>query len=146
MRMGFDVQVHGLQNIENATQEQAKKVLWLSMHKMEELAKKYAPVDTGRLRSSINLSPRRKGAKTYTLADGVVYGVFLEYGTTPHFPPITPLKKWSRRVLGDESLAFAVAHSISKKGTPAHPFFRPALLEVKTVHLPRYWKQIMSQP
>ena len=144
MNMSFDLKMEGMQIAENHTIDQAKKVLWLSMHKMQELAKRYAPVDTGLLRRSINLHPITKGAREYILSTGVKYGVHMEYGTSPHHPPIDSLKGWSRRVLGDESLAYAVAKSIAIKGTTAHPYFRPSLLEVKTIWLKVYWNQVMN--
>ena len=145
MKINFSVQTPGMQISQNRTIAKAKKVLWLSMHKMEELAKLRVPVDTGLLRRSINLQPRAEGSKEYILADGVEYGEYIEYGTSPHYPPIAPLKKWSKRVLGDESLAYAVAKKIAIKGTSAQPFFRPALLEVKTIWVKKYWARIMSQ-
>ena len=145
MNMSFDLKMEGMQIAENHTIEQSKKVLWLSMNKMQQLAKRFAPVDTGLLRRSITLQPKQEGAIEYLLADGVEYGEYMEYGTSPHFPPVDKLKVWSRRVLGDESLAYAVAKSIAVKGTTAHPFFRPALLEVQTVWLPKYWAQVMAQ-
>lgn len=145
MKMSFSLEMEGLQIAENHTIDQAKKVLWLSMHKMEELAKRFAPVDTGLLRRSINLHPITEGSKEYLLADGVFYGEYMEYGTSPHYVPIDPLKGWSRRVLGDESLAYAVRNKIAKEGTEAHPFFRPALLEVQTVWLQIYWARVMTR-
>ncbi len=145
MNMSFSLEMEGLQFAENHTIEQAKKVLWLSMHKMQQLAKRFAPVDTGLLRRSITLQPKQQGAIEYFLADGVEYGEYMEYGTSPHFPPVGKLKVWSRRVLGDESLACAVAKTIAVKGTTAHPFFRPSLLEVRTIWLEKYWVQVMAQ-
>ena len=145
MRMSFDIQMTGLKIQENKVNDKAKKVLWLSMHKMEELAKRFAPVDTGLLRRSINLHPISEGSKEYTLADGVFHGEYLEYGTSPHQVPIHPLKVWAKRVLGDESLAYAVRNKIAVKGTAAHPFFRPSLLEVQTVWLKVYWKQVIGE-
>ena len=59
MRMGFDIKLNGMDIAKNRTIAQQKKVLWLSMHKMKQLAKQYAPVNTGLLRRSINLHPRR---------------------------------------------------------------------------------------
>ena len=49
----------------------------------------------------------------------------VEFGSQPHWPPIAPLKKWARRVLGDESAAYAVQQKIAEKGTPAQKFARP---------------------
>lgn len=57
------------------------------------------------------------------------YASFVEFGTRPHFPPIEALRDWCAKFLGDESLAFVVARAISRRGTLAHPFMGPALLQ-----------------
>ncbi len=48
---------------------------------VEGHAKRYAPVDTGRLRSSIITSPKYPADKII-VADGVKYGIHQEFGTT----------------------------------------------------------------
>ena len=145
MNLNFSVDMVNMDLEPEKYKEKARKVLWLSMHKMMELAKKRAPVDTGLLRRSITLTPAHMGASTYILADGVNYGSHLEFGTSPHFPPVKPLNLWARRVLGNEQLGYAVAKSISIRGTPAHPFFRPAKLEVETIWLKAYWDRVMAE-
>ena len=57
------------------------------------------------------------------------YAEFVERGTGPHYPPIEPLKKWARRVLGDEGAAYAVQQKIGKHGTKPQPFIRPGANE-----------------
>lgn len=121
--------------------EGLKMVLFKSMIKMHELATINCPVDTGRLRSSIILKPMSPGYKDYVLSDGVDYGIHVEYGTSPHYLSPSNLKGWSRRVLGKESIAFAVANKIAREGTEAQPFFRPALDQVKNVWIKRYFEQ-----
>ncbi len=59
----------------------------------------------------------------------VDYASFLEFGTRPHFPPVDALRDWCAKFLGDERLAFVVARAISRRGTLAHPFMGPALIE-----------------
>lgn len=150
MRMSFDIQMTGLQIEEDRVIEKSKKVLWLSMHKMEELAKRYAPVDRGLLRRSINLQPKVEGASTYLLGDGVPYGEALEYGNKPHDVPIDPLIKWVERkgiTTGEDVYTFAkyVQEKIKREGVNAQPFFRPARLEVEVVWVKTYWAQVMLQ-
>ena len=122
MKLDFNVETPNFDKLINKTIENQKTVLWLSMLKMWELAKQKVPVNTGRLRNSINLVPNNKGALVYTLSDGVNYGIHVEFGTSPHSPPIDELKDWSRRVLGDENAAYAVARSIAR----AYPVQRGA--------------------
>lgn len=55
---------------------------------------------------------------------------FVEYGTRPHFPPAyenSPLALWAESK-GMEP--FAVAKSISRRGTKAHPFIEPTRQKV----------------
>lgn len=126
--------------------DKSKEVLWKSMNKMMELAVKDAPVDTGRLKNSIHLIPMSSGSNHYILTDGVDYGIHMEFGTKPHWVPVSALKGWSRRVLKNEGAAYAVQNNISKYGVEASPFFRPALIQVREYWAPLYWKQIMAQP
>ena len=114
------------------------------MHKMEELAKMRVPVNSGLLKRSIKLNPISYGAKEYTLVCGEAYGINVEFGTSPHYVPIQPLKDWSKRVLGDESAAYAIRAKIAKYGTEASPFFRPSIMEVKHFWLPRYWRDVFG--
>ncbi|MDI3476926.1 MAG: hypothetical protein PWQ59_451 [Thermoanaerobacterium sp.] len=135
--LNFSINLTGLKNGKKLIEAEGQKILFNAMTQMQNIAKRRAPVNTGLLRASINLFPEAKLASEYILACGVDYGIYVEYGTSPHYPPISPLKMWSRRVLGDEGAAYAVQQKIAKQGTPAQPFFRPALDEVKNIYLPR---------
>ena len=123
----------------------AKSVLFHSMIKMHELATINAPVNVGTLGASIKLFPSQPGAKTYILADGVEYGIHVEFGTSPHYVSAKNLEAWSKRVLGNKNAAFAVAKKIAMKGTDAQPFFRPALDQVKNVWIKRYWERDLGK-
>jgi len=100
-----------------------KKVLFLSMLKMNELAVIYVPVDKGLLKSRINLLPAVPGYIHYDLTAGTIYSAAVEFGTSP-------------RVIK----AVQVMHP----GTEAQPFFRPALDQVKGVWVGRYWNQVFK--
>ena len=58
---------------------------------------------------------------------GKKYGIFVEKGTRPHWPPIAPIEKWARIKLGRPGLGFVVARKIARSGTKAHPYFMPAV-------------------
>lgn len=145
MRMNFDVQTPRMENAKANVQTGMKEVLFRAMVKMEELAKMRAPVDTGNLKNRIHLEPMQRGASEYILSDGVEYGVYLEYGTKPHYVPISPLVGWAGRVLGDKNVAFAIRAKISKYGTPAQPFFRPSFHEVQFKWLPIIKTQVFGK-
>ncbi len=63
------------------------------------------------------------------------YSECVEMGTKPHFPPLSPLELWVRRILGLEgkearSVAFAIAVKISKEGTKGAKMFEKSFEEM----------------
>lgn len=95
-------------------------------------ARQNAPVDRGRLRSSISHIVESVGTTLVNIRVGsnVDQAAPQEFGTDPgHFPPISALRGWARRVLGDESAAYPIARSIAETGLDAQPFLGPALEE-----------------
>ena len=95
-------------------------------------ARENAPVDRGRLRSSISHVVENVGETLMQIRVGsnVDQAAPQEFGTDPgHFPPISALRGWARRVLGDESAAYPVARSIAETGLDAQPFLGPAFRE-----------------
>ena len=145
INFSFDIQLTGMHEAKDKLIEDQKKVLWLSMHKMHELMLQRVPVDTGRLKGSIHISPKMSGYSTYTIATGVKYAADVEYGTSPRHVDIADLKGWAKRKLGDENLAGAVQQKIAEKGTDAQIFFRNSIAEVKTVWVPQYWAKVQAQ-
>lgn len=103
-----------------------RRFLARSAHLVEAGAKEAAPVDTGRLRSSI---ATRIGPTRALVGSNVVYAPFVEFGTRPHWPPLSAMQPWARRhgfppgTVG----AFLVARAISQRGTRPQPFLFPAL-------------------
>ena len=61
------------------------------------------------------------------------YGLFVEVGSRPHFPPPGALDGWVRRRLGItgdrevREVAFLIGRKIARAGTPGHFFFERAL-------------------
>lgn len=70
-----------LPKTKQVTEKQLKSLLLDFMLSVEGHAKRYAPVDTGRLRSSITTNPKYPANKII-VSDGVEYGFYQEYGTT----------------------------------------------------------------
>jgi len=145
MNINISIKTPDLKQERKNTDTLLQEVLYRSMVKMEEIAKYKAPVDTGNLRARIHLNPASPGANSYVLSDGVDYGIHVEYGTKPHYVPIKPLMGWAERVLGDPNIAYAIRKKISIRGTPAQPFFRPSVHEVKYKWLPIIIKQVFGQ-
>ena len=63
------------------------------------------------------------------------YGIFVEVGTRPHFPPPAAIEGWVRPRLGVGSdrqareLAFLIGRKIARAGTPGRFFFEQALAD-----------------
>jgi hypothetical protein len=97
--------------------------------------KPYAIFDTSDLLKSGAIEKLDDTSFSVTFGGGtaqVKYAKFVEYGTSPHFPPIDPLKKWAGRRLNlkekeAERAAWAIAVKMSKEGTEPKPYLRPAV-------------------
>ncbi len=103
-------------------------------------------MDTGFLANSMISDKSKKLYKE--IGSGCAYAPFIEYGTSPHFPPLDVIYQWLWRKKGDLNLKFdkkkttqlngktyitgiikiawAIATKMSKEGTEPHPFLRPA--------------------
>ena len=66
---------------DDVIRQMAKNVLWKSVLKIHALSSRIVPVDTGRLKGSLHVSPSASGSLKYRVGDGVNYGVHIEYGT-----------------------------------------------------------------
>jgi HK97 gp10 family phage protein len=115
--------------------EAVKKVVNRTAGRVERGAKKRAPVDEGRLRSSIHMRPFRGGLEI-DVGTNVEYGVYQEFGTgiyavkgngrkTPwaYVDPKTKKLVWTR-------------------GNRPHPFLFPAFEEVKPDFVPELKKAL----
>ena len=96
---------------------------------IQGLAKVKAPVFRGLLRVSILQGITEEGGKLVGhVGSALAYAPVLESGrTTGWLPPISELKVWARRKLGDERLAFVVGRAIKRRGFKAQPYLLPAL-------------------
>ena len=89
---------------------------------IQSRARENAPVDTGRLRGSIGVeSP---SDRQRVIGANTDYAEYVETGTRPHFPPPSALAGWVSRHGGGDP--YALALHISKVGTVAHPYMKPA--------------------
>ena len=94
-------------------------------------------VDTGGLRGTTVIRIKEAGAVAH-IGTVMKHGLYVEYGTAPHFPPVSALVPWVNRHKGAfgirgksaaaeiKSIAFLIARKISKHGTKARPWLLPA--------------------
>lgn len=86
-------------------------------------AREEAPVGaTGYLQGAAMYEPQVRNDGSVVWGNTAEYAQAVEEGTAPHTPPLAPIRRWARRVLGDESAAGAVWQSIREEGTDAQPF------------------------
>jgi len=88
-----------------------------------QLIKNEPKVNTGRLMDSLESRAIETAFGTsYTLLVlAEDYFIYVDQGRKPNStpPPVAPIKKWCNQKGIDESLAYAIAKSIGKKGIPA---------------------------
>lgn len=82
-------------------------------------------VDRGKLAQYTRTYP--SGPLKQTIEVDAKYAVALEEGTAPFHPPISALKGWARRKLGNEKLAYPVAKSIARKGIKPRYYHKEAI-------------------
>lgn len=146
--MPFRVKFEGLLEAQRAMRRTAEALHGTEMVRamerativVERAAKKNAPVDTGRLRSSITHAVRTTGLINPTVqgivGTNVAYAPFIEEGTgkftgrSPYFPPPEALEGWARR---HGLNAYAVALAIFRNGgVEGRHYFHDALDETET--------------
>ena len=118
------------------------------------------PVNTGLLRSSISWPQgfEKQGSLLDTLRGivgasnkqpgymgGVSTSVYVEYveeGTSPHWPPIFPIRYWAIRKFGNEKLADLIRYKIAMKGTKGAHMFQQAWEQGGQAGVSRIWDQV----
>lgn len=121
------VRIHGLEELReklqsNRADEPVSRFLNRGAIYIQGQGRRHAPVDTGRLQNSIGTeSPNNRMRK---IGPSAHYGEYVEKGTRPHYPPLTPLFGWAKRKGGLDP--FAIQQSIGMWGTKAQPYMKPA--------------------
>lgn len=138
--MAITMEVRGTQELRRALMEAGKRAeaalgaaLYQEGQAIMTESKREVPVDEGILRASgyVNEPTAGTSGPEVELGYGGAakgYAVYVHEGTGPavgrprYFPPIAALKGWAKRVLGDESAAYAVARAIYVRGTRPRKF------------------------
>ena len=101
-----------------------QRAMTQSLLLIEADARRTVRQDTRRLMGSI--SHRQRSSPRGLVGEvgpSARYGLYVERGTRPHWPPRAPLEGWARR---HGSPVFVVQRAIARKGTRARPFLLPA--------------------
>mgnify|MGYP001954082947 CR=1 FL=1 len=144
--MRVRVSAHGVGNVKArigayAAKKQValRKIVAKAALNIQKEARRRAPVDTGRLRSAI-VPSFGNGGLLAIIAARTNYAAFVEFGTSPHFPPPVALTGWARRH-GMAGMEFPIARAIARRGTPAQPFLFPAFEQER----PRFLAEIIAE-
>lgn len=89
-----------------------------------EVSQQRVPVDRGELLRS-GVPPQREADGSYVWGYTADHARPMEFGTAAFTPPIEPLLRWGRRVLGSRGAGAAVWHKIRREGIDAQPYVRP---------------------
>jgi len=156
--MAFVVSLSGMKELEGklnklstALKEDVGNEINASALKIENQAKRLAPVNLGQLRGSINTD--RINELTYSIAANASYAPYVEFGTGPQISVPADFASYSQQFKGksggkfkdmvealtlwvkrkgvgngknDKGLAYVIALSILKKGMRPQPFLIPA--------------------
>jgi HK97 gp10 family phage protein len=143
MRLGTSVSAgintreyeRGLRRYFGRTSDDVKRAVERTRIDVQNEARRRAPVDTGRLRSSIVSRSEGSGRSVgYVVGTNVNYAAAVEYGTAPHV--IKPKYKQALYWPGARHPVAQVNHP----GTKAQPFLRPAI-EMTEI----FWRAHASQ-
>lgn len=127
---GADEAIAKLKSLSVETKSKVINQTAKSSLKIEAESKNKAPVDTGRLRSSIQTRFEDEGLIGIIYSD-VAYAPYVEFGRKAGKPPpSSALKGWARRHKM-EGLSYVIARSIGRKGVKAQPFLRPSFEKEK---------------
>jgi len=102
--------------------------------KAKEKLKSMKAWDLGNLANSI-MADMLAGGEIVEVGPEAPYGICVEYGTRPHFPPPDALEGWARRH-GFES-AWPICKAISERGLKARPYLQPAYEQIVKGYLMR---------
>jgi hypothetical protein len=123
---GADELVARLRRSPRVTAAAQERAMLASLLLVEGDARRNVRHDTRRLMNSISHQIQGRGERLVgRVGPSVGYGLYVERGSRPHWPPRAALEGWARR---HGIPVFAVQRSIARRGTRARPFLVPAFL------------------
>jgi HK97 gp10 family phage protein len=91
---------------------------------LQHEARRVVVIDTGALRQSISRKVEPFQGEVGPVAPRGAHGAYVEFGTRPHFPPVSALEGWARR---HGMNPYLVARAISRRGTRPQPYLAPTV-------------------
>jgi phage gpG-like protein len=104
----------------------------------EAEAKKTCPIAGWRLRNSITHQVADTGDEMVAqVGTNVSYAAAVEFGTKPHFPPVSAIEHWvhlkglASSPAEEKSIAFAIARKIAARGTVGKYYLTAGIWKAK---------------
>lgn len=112
--IGIEKLVSGLNRSPAVVAAESRAAMTAGCLMIEASARSLAPKRTGRLAGSISHRISGSGGSLVgEIGPSVQYGIYVEYGTRPHWMP-------------PGILPFPAMRAIARRGTRPHPYMRPA--------------------
>lgn len=118
-------------------QVQVRRGLRRAAERARKLLIERSPVGLGQYRQAWS-APRAlpNGEVGFEVRNDAPHAWMVEHGSAPHMPPVEPIALWAKRKFGLTekealSVAWAVAKTIEKRGTPPHHVALGAEAEIR---------------
>ena len=116
--------VRALARAPEALAQEEGRAMTASLLLVEADARRNVAHDTRQLMNSITHRVREEPRGLVgQVGPSARYGLYVERGSRPHFPPVAALRGWARR---HGVSPYAVQRAIGRRGTRARPFLLPA--------------------
>ena len=133
---GLDEQIQRLDAYDETSQRHLRRAMSDSVKATARVTRNLAPVGaTGRARAGVDhevTGGRIAGDLAGRVVDRAFTGLWLEFGTRPHMPPIA---KIAENLGVDRGTAFLIARSIARRGTRGQHFMYRAYVASKRLIL-----------
>jgi hypothetical protein len=135
--MKVKVEVKGMEDVKKAVadlflrrneiQKEVSESAFNIQRKAKDSLRAFGAIDTGHARATTIAEFAKDGFES-EIGTVAPYGIYIEFGTRPHFPPPDALEAWARHH-GFKS-AWPICKAIAKRGLRARPYLMPAYDEV----------------
>lgn len=111
-------------DVEDIKEKLAQALGLTGIDGVERMQRK-TPVATGHLRDNIAWDVEKRDKAVNLTFSFPFYSKYVEWGTPPHFPPVSAIRDWCIAKGIPEQYAFPIARAIASHGTRPQPFIRP---------------------
>lgn len=135
--MDFEMKVSGLEELlkkcsPTILEKPLRQFFRDALSAIERETKTRTPVDTGRLRASINSKIDTRPVPLWGRVEtNTFYAPYVEFGTRPHFPPPNALAGWANRH-GLGEYTFVICRAIARRGVQGRHMFEKGLETAKS--------------